>query len=194
MLKLLGWLDKLFETEGDKDASALVNAEDRNKYYECIKDRDYSSHGFLETLSENPHGTARLHGSPDGTAERWCPLAHPSAKQSRMYFQAQYFVQYNEVVDGETKQMCHPFKHEKNAVAKYSEVNGKLFEKIASCIGNEYLDMPDIKGVFYFNAYSDPFSYTLNCKDMKEVQEMWATLTDIDFASLYQLKVGVLSE
>ena len=213
MFRLLGWLDKFFERQGDKVGLKVTPRERKPRHgfgyereqYEAEHERcmGHSRRDFHEEPSTNPRGTLRLHGSssdmkPDismgpcpagDQAEEGfaCPLAHPSAKQSRLYFQAQCFVRYDEIQeDGEVKKLVRPFRSKENAVTKCLEVNGDLFEKIATTIGVEWFDIPDVRGVFYLNAYSDPFSYTLNCKTMGEVRDMWSTLTDIDFASLYQ--------
>lgn len=176
IMKLLGWLDRLRESgrESDEEIDKGI------RKGSC--DRDGNGKLFGEPSANEKH-------LEDNKEERWsCPLAHPSAKQSRIYFQAQYFVRYEEMRDGEMKQMSHPFKNEAEAIARCEEVNGDLFEKSTTTIGNEYFNMPDGKGEFYFNAYSDPFSYTVNCTGMCKIQEEWAKITDIDFASLYQLK------
>lgn len=115
-----------------------------------------------------------------------------SEKQSEIFHsQATCFVRYLELrtnKDGKDEEqwMCWPFKDRSEAIVKCSELNGKLFEKIATMRAGEDLDIPDRDGVFYLNAFSDPFSYVFNCSDVDDLKKEWSKLSDIDFASLYR--------
>lgn len=115
-----------------------------------------------------------------------------SEKQSKIFFsEATCFVRYlriEEAKEGADREqwMCWPFRDREKAVAKCIELKGKLFEKIATVSDGEELEIPAKDGVFYLNAFSDPFSYVFNVSDVDELKKEWGKMSDIDYASLYR--------